>query len=568
MVGRCCFTSGVTWHNPANHERLSRIAAAFVQLSLDARLLCDTIIMISWRRFIIGFLVISLIVLPVPLTSAQSEIAPCGYVDGFDLPVPDIDLSRTDFAIYRARFGGLHTGIDVAFEQLGSPVRAAARGRVTYSDPEGWDTEKGVVVIQHTMPDGTLVNTLYGHMEELNGYTFPAMNQCVKRGDIIGAVGFPSRGRPHLHYEVRTRYRHEGGPGYTEINPLELGWLHPLDFTFLARVWIHPACRRHFSLPEAPTLPLRPMPDGTYVVADSAYLKGITADGQSIWQFDTLGAVTGLLALPDGRLLAATSLSQVLVLNSGSYSALWQSSKTFTVPPVLFGETVVFAADDNSLMAFTPDGVPLWETAPMADHIIRWAVSGDRLAAASQSGELWVLDQTGSVIYREMFSDPPLPFAAPDGAFFLMSGSGVLRLDRALSVAPAFDTGRPFTTEAELIHDPSGTIYLYTGEGRALYAYGSDGALLWIAYMPGSHLRAPRLGMGGGRLIYALSTDGQLLAYDARDGHLVAQLALYDGGISGSASARWLAVQPDDTVTFSGGYLSVVTLEGLALFGE
>jgi hypothetical protein len=43
---------------------------------------------------------------------------------------------------------------------------------------------------------------------------------------------------------------------------------------------------------------------------------------------------------------------------------------------------------------------------------------------------------------------------------------------------------------------------------------------------------------------------------------------LYDGGISGSASARWLAVQPDDTVTFSGGYLSVVTLEGLALFGE
>ena len=134
--------------------------------------------MIGWRRLIFVFLV-GLAVFQTPLaTSAQSDIAPCGYVDGFDLPVPGIDIQHTDFAIYRARFGGLHTGIDVAFEQLGDPVRAAARGRVTYSDPAGWDTEKGVVVIQHTMPDGTLVNTLYGHMEELNDYTFPAMNHA------------------------------------------------------------------------------------------------------------------------------------------------------------------------------------------------------------------------------------------------------------------------------------------------------------------------------------------------------------------------------------------------------
>ena len=74
--------------------------------------------------------------------------------------------------------------------------------------------------------------------------------------------------------------------------------------------------------------------------------------------------------------------------------------------------------------------------------------------------------------------------------------------------------------------------------------------------------------IGGGRLIYALSADGQLLAFDVQDGHLVAQLALYDGGVNGSASTRWLAVRPDDTVTFSGGYLSVATIDGLALLGE
>lgn len=568
MVGKCCFINGMTGNSLKKSKYAGKNIGAFVQLRLKNVRLCGSIIMISWRQFVFGFLVISLVVFPIPLTSAQSDIAPCGYVDGFDLPVPDIDLQRTDFGIYRARFGGLHTGIDVAFEQLGSPVRAAARGRVTYSDPAGWDTEKGVVVIQHTMPDGTLVNTLYGHMEELNDYTFPAMGQCVERGDIIGAVGFPSRGRPHLHYEVRTRYRHEGGPGYTETNPLELGWLHPLDFTFLARTWINAAYRRHFSLAEAPTLPPLLMPDGTYVVADSAYLKGVSADGQILWQFDTLGAVIGLLALPDGRLLAATSLSQVLVLNNGSYSVLWHPTKAFTMPPVLFGETVVFVADDNSLMAFTPDGAPLWETDSMSDRLVRWAVSGEWLAATSQSRELWVVDMTGNVIYRHTFPDLPLPFAASGGMFLLMSGSGVWRMDRTLTATPLFDTGRPFTTAAELIDDLSGMIYLYTGEGRALYAYGSDGTLWWIAYMPGSHLRAPRLGVGGGCLIYALSTDGQLLAYDTLDGHLVAQLTLYDGGIDGSASARWLDVQPDDTVTFSSGYLSVVTLAGLALLNE
>ena len=235
---------------------------------------------------------------------AQVDIAPCGYVDGFDFPVPDVDIKHTDFAIYRARFGGLHTGIDLAFEQLGEPVRAAARGQVTFSDPEGWDTEKGVVVVQHTLPDGTLVNTLYGHMEELNGHVFPPMGQCVERGDIVGAVGFPSRGRPHLHYEVRTRYRHEGGPGYTVQNPLELGWLHPVDFTFLANLWVHPAYRWHFTLSDRMTLPPLPLNDGTYVVADGGHVQAVAANGAAIWQFDTLGSVTGLLALPDGRVLS------------------------------------------------------------------------------------------------------------------------------------------------------------------------------------------------------------------------------------------------------------------------
>ncbi len=499
-----------------------------------------------------------------PVAQAQADIAPCGYADGFDFPVSDVDIERTDFAIYRARFGGLHTGIDLAFEQLGEPVRAAARGRVTFSDPEGWDTEKGVVVVQHTLPNGTLVNTLYGHMEELNGYEFPPMGQCVERGDIVGAIGFPSRGRPHLHYEVRTRYRHEGGPGYTTENPLELGWLHPVDFTFVANLAAHPAYHWHLSLPERVTLPPLPLADGTLVLASGAHLRAVAVDGTTVWQFGTLGSLTGLLALPDGRLLAATSAGQVVVLAGGRLSALWAAPRSLT-SPILLGETVIFMTDEGRLTAFTPDGVSLWETERLGERAVRWAVSGDRLAIATPDNALAIVDSTGAVLMRRAFEALPVPFAAEAGAFWVLSGTTVEQLEQALTWNHVVDAERPFSAGAELVTGLDGSLYTYSGEGRALHAWGPGGEARWIAFMPGSHLRPPLLGIGGGRLLYALSADAQLLVFDTGDGRLIAQLGLYDGGVERTAAARWLAVGPEDDVRFGGGFLTVVGLDGALL---
>jgi outer membrane protein assembly factor BamB len=497
---------------------------------------------------------------PISFIRAQGDAAPCGYVDRFDLPIAGIDLESTDFGIYRARFGGRHTGIDVAFEQLGAPVYAAARGQVTYSDPAGWDTEKGVVVIQHTFPDGSTVNTLYGHMEELNDHLFPINGQCVERGDIIGAIGSPSRGLPHLHYEIRTRYRYEGGPGYTDVNPLELGWLNPLDFTFLANIRVLPAYRSYFSLTESPILPPLRLNDGTYVIAHGKFLEGVTTTGAVLWRFDTFGSTIGLLALPDGRSLAATSAEQVLVLTNGVYSALW-SLPGLRNGPLLMGSAVVFMRDDNSLAAFTPDGSPMWATPPLSGRLARWALSGDRLAVATQDHQLTLIGPDGIILYQNTFTNPILPFAADDNRFWLLDGSGVSEINRDLTIIPHFDTGRPISYGAALVYNGD-LFYLYTGEGRAVYAYSSNGVLTWIAYMPGSHLQPPRLALGSGRWLYALTTDSQLLMFDTIDGHLAAQIALYNGGIENIPSARWLDVQPDETVRFGGGYLSAVTISG------
>ena len=516
------------------------------------------------RPVLFLFIVFCLLIVPASPSVAQPADAPCGVITGFEFPVPGISTERTDFGIFRARYDGLHTGIDVAFEQLGSPVLAAADGLVTYSDPAGWDTEKGVVVIQHTLPDGSLVNTLYGHMEELNGYYFPLLNTCIEQGAVVGAVGFPSLGRPHLHYEVRTRYRYSGGPGYTDENPLTLGWYHPVDFTYLAQLLVQPGYRQHFTLTESALVPPLRLSDGNYVIAHSAHLEGLDATGEVLWRFDTLGSVTSLLELPDGRVVVVNSADQVLILDGGSFSALWPAPKKLISAPFWMDDRLLFMTEDFTLMALTLDGYTLWETASLGAHTVSWARSGDRFAVATENNALWVLDAGGSQYFHATYADPVVAVDGSDGDFYILTGGVVSRLDRAGTLTPVVDTGQSFTYDADLLAQGD-RLYVYSGEGRSLYAYDSTGALLWIAFMPGSYRNPPLLGMGSGQLLYVLSTDGQLLVFDDDDGRLVAQRTLYTGGVDGSAAARWLLVEPDDTVHFSSGFLSVVTLDGLAL---
>src|ERR1700682_6205380 len=95
--------------------------------------------------------------------------ASCGIVDAIDYPIDGVSIEHDDFGLYRPGFDGRHSGIDMAFGRYGDPVRAAARGRVTYSDPAGWNVEKGVIIIEHTFPDSSVFYTLYGHVEEING---------------------------------------------------------------------------------------------------------------------------------------------------------------------------------------------------------------------------------------------------------------------------------------------------------------------------------------------------------------------------------------------------------------
>ena len=125
------------------------------------------------------------LLLPGPFVQAQAD-ASCGVVDAIGYPVDGLAAGYDDFGLHRRRFGGNHVGIDLAFDRWGDPVRAAMRGIVTYSDVAGWDSEKGVVIVAHRMPDDSQVYTLYGHMEQFDELSFPRSRRLCHRANGAG----------------------------------------------------------------------------------------------------------------------------------------------------------------------------------------------------------------------------------------------------------------------------------------------------------------------------------------------------------------------------------------------
>ncbi len=107
----------------------------------------------------------------------------------------------------------------------GEPVYAAANGTITYAADAGpgWGN---VVIITHTLPNRTKVQTLYGHLNEIT-----KTSGEVKKREQIGTIG-NAKGRYlcHLHFELREESSPiwgKVGPGYAADRS---GSLDPSDF--------------------------------------------------------------------------------------------------------------------------------------------------------------------------------------------------------------------------------------------------------------------------------------------------------------------------------------------------
>ncbi len=91
-----------------------------------------------------------------------------------------------------------HDGLDIA-GYLGTPIRAAAVGVVSYIGWNPWDEQGRAFMVVVAHPGG--YETLYGHVQPTRQVR---VGQLVKRGEVIGYMGSTGRASGvHLHLELR-----------------------------------------------------------------------------------------------------------------------------------------------------------------------------------------------------------------------------------------------------------------------------------------------------------------------------------------------------------------------------
>lgn len=352
-------------------------------------------------------------------------------VDTLDFPVQPPDGSGVrggqDFGVWRDRYGKFHAGEDWGFRGLdgrsafGIPVHAIGHGFVTYAEPEGWNRDKGVIIVRHTFANGRTLLSFYGHLDPPSFLV--QAGDCVQRGQPLANIGRP-RTPPHLHFEIREHLAYAPGPGYWAEDPTTAGWLPPSATIWQERMAAQPGVlwQRPFTNPTlhllgqlaADTLLLheagqlltlnptsgawQPLPlalanfsvaqlstNGRllYIANGSTLTATSTADWSLQWEIETGQRGTPrLLPLPDGGVVVST-LTALAAFGEGG-EALWQMD--------LGQRPLSHVITPTALLLATADAV--WQLTAAAPQL--WLNQGGQLAQAGE--QLWLYDEDG--VYR------------------------------------------------------------------------------------------------------------------------------------------------------------------------
>jgi len=167
------------------------------------------------------------------ITTASSTPIAAPLADGFDYPFGKITKpSKHEAGWYDAQKFGANNHLGEDWNRTtggntdcGLPVYAAAKGVIVFAGEAGPGWGK-VIIVRHQLPNGTLVETLYGHLQ-----SFDKTAGEVERRERIGSIG-DGGGKYlcHLHFEVRLAncpMWGQAGPGYSADRT---GWTDPTEF--------------------------------------------------------------------------------------------------------------------------------------------------------------------------------------------------------------------------------------------------------------------------------------------------------------------------------------------------
>ena len=99
--------------------------------------------------------------------------------------------------------GKRHLGVDWnADDNANERIHAAYAGNIAYVSADAGGGRGGVVMINHTLPDGSRYTTAYLHVRNIPPELLNGTKTTVARGELLGDSQNIGSG-PHLHYEVR-----------------------------------------------------------------------------------------------------------------------------------------------------------------------------------------------------------------------------------------------------------------------------------------------------------------------------------------------------------------------------
>ncbi len=367
----------------------------------------------------------------------------CGVVDILDFPIDPPDAATVsrpggDFGVFRQRYDKYHAGEDwggpSGRQNFGTPVYSIGHGLVMYAQPNGWGRDKGVVIIQHTLPDRRTILSFYGHLDPPS-VTLTA-GECIHRGEQVGNIGQP-RSSPHLHFEIRTHLPYEPGPGYWPDDPTSAGWLPPSQTIWENRMAYAPGVVWTRPSDNGRSKPLGQLDENRFLIIEGGQLVELDVnDGRSALPLpENEYPWEDALLLADGsRLVAANRNGQLFALALPDLTPLWQNDDLDTGVPTLMPlpDDGVLLAVRTHLFALDAEGELMWET-ELPSRPLAWTLTetGLILTTTGSEGEVFSVDESGV----SAFAAPASGLVAGEDQPFLYTETGIYRLDAAAGTA-------------------------------------------------------------------------------------------------------------------------------------
>ena len=438
----------------------------------------------------------------VPLrlsTHVEAQSSDCGIADTINYPIDtNFFTLAQDFAVSSPRHQGrYHTGEDWYGQRnqtFGQPVRAAARGRVTYAYTLGWGRDGGVVIIEHEFPDGTVVYTQYGHLSETDTYPFPTPLECIEPGQVIGIIG-DARPAPHLHFEVRVANPDVPGPGYSWTNPYDEGFRDPYRFItdmqarlqrgFLWRVFTADGDPASDYNGIAPPLILS---DNSIMYFDEQVIKRATQDGRVLWRKTLERQPVSIVGFQGFPIVSYADGTMQAINSEGVIGETWRLDVSPARYPLSVGDWWLFPTTDGKIVGLSEDLREIvWEADNVPDFI-RWHIIGDRddfvIGLITSDNEILTLSQSGEILDRALLRQSGSLSSLPDDEGLLVySRGGLWQINRqgewSLVIEDAPSGG--YSGAALLLDDDR--LFLY--DGLFLRAYSPDQTEIWSAELGG-----------------------------------------------------------------------------------